>query len=500
MEETMPIQRTRGAARRWLAGAIRPTLTLAVVAVAAAFAAVALRSLPQAIDLLDYPLGLDYGEGVVLSQVRRLAEVGNLYPASDRTGPGFVGAMYPPLYYLLLLVTPDSPASIYTDGRLWSFAGYLATAVLAGLLVGWRRPAWPAGLMTAAAVLALPPAREWGGFAKPDLVALAFSTAGLALVTLSPQRALLAAPLFALGLLTKQSMVAAPAAAVLALALLHGRWRSAIALAGLTGLLVAVPLGVLELGPEDVTWHLLLAQSRGWVWERFDNIGLRFLEIYRPMLAVALTAIALAVWRRRPNLPALYLPLALLTLLASGAPGSSRNHALEAGLALALASGAALVEAAASGPRWRPLVTGSLVALLAWQAAIVWTLPERDFGRRPPLPSVTARHKGILNFLKSEADGPVLSEDIGLLVQAGLPVEYHDPSLMQKMADAGHWDEQPLVDAINDRRYTYILTEGDLVQSPERAGRWTAETVAAIRANYRVLFRDVLTIYEPRKD
>jgi 4-amino-4-deoxy-L-arabinose transferase-like glycosyltransferase len=471
------------------------------IAVALAFGLVAARQWPQLLDLLDYPYQIDYGEGVVVGQAARLEHGLELYPASDLDGPGFVGANYPPLYYLAVALAPELPTNVFQEARLLSFAGYLLTALLAGLLAG-RLARWrPAGLVAAAAVLALPPAREWGVFAKPDLPALAASTAGLLAVVLArPGRAPWAAPLFALALLTKQTAVAAPLAAGLWLLLTPGRRREALALGGLTAALVLGPLVLLELGPQAVFWHLVVANARGWVWDRFDDIGLTFLEIYRPLLPVAALVAPLA-WRQRRLAPlALYLPLALLTLLAAGLPGSSRNYALEAGVALSIAGAVGLGWLARQPRRWPALAALGCAALLGAQAVGLWQLPERSYGRRPPTAEATSRFGVMLNFLRTEADGPVLSENVGLLVQAGLPIEYYDPSLMYKLAIAGAWDQQPLLEQIAARHFAYILTEANLETSPERAGRWTPEMIAAIHQHYRVLYRDILVIYAPRDE
>jgi hypothetical protein len=182
-------------------------------------------------------------------------------------------------------------------------------------------------------------------------------------------------------------------------------------------------------------------------------------------------------------------------------PGSSRNYAIEAGLALAIAGGL-VVGALVRSPRpWAATLTVGCLALLGVQAVDLWRLPERAYGRRPPSAQVTHGYANVLAFLEVEGErGPVLAEDVGLLVQAGLPVAYHDPSLMAKLAAAGSWEQRPLLDEIEQRRFAFILTEVNLEEDPERAGRWTPEAVAAIRAHYRVLHRDILTIFAPRPD
>lgn len=483
-------------------------LVMLMVLIAVGFAGIVARDLAQSLRLLDYRYALDYGEGVVMSQVVRLEDGLSLYPATDRTGPGFVGANYPPVFYQLLALFPTDLLHLYTSGRWVSFISYLITALLAHVAVWRMTRLLPAGLVAAAIFLAMPPSREWSLFVKPDLLALALSTAGLALVTTAPRWTLLAAPIFALALLTKQTMIAAPIAVGLGLLLTPGRRRQAFLLAGLVAILVLIPLIQVELGPDEIVWHLLFANVRGWHWDRFDDLGIKFLEICLPLLA-GLAVCLIMVWRSRRAEPLIiYGPLTLLTLLESGAPGSSRNYALEAGLGLALSSGLSIgylmrLVDHQSQRRVARMATGlslALCGLLGLQAQHLWQLPEREFGRRWPTTQVTRGYDHVLNFLSSTDDGPVLSEDPGIVVQAARQLEYYDPSLMQKMADAGSWDQQPLLEAIEARHFSVILTLVDLERSPERAGRWTPEVVAAILANYRLLYRDALMIFVPRQD
>ncbi len=206
---------------------------------------------------LLYPYPLEYGEGSVLNEAGQLLAGGfnpaRLYPTND-TAP-WLATNYSPLYYylnaaLLTLVGPNS----FLEGRLLSV---LAVAWLVWLLY-WlcrgegmgRRVAFGAALTP----LATAPVYDWAVLAKPDILGLAFSLSGAAVAwhaRKQPARWQLwvgAGLLCLLGLLTKQSYVAAPLAIGLWLTL-RRQWRaSGIFLASLV-----LPGGLVVLGLQWAT-------------------------------------------------------------------------------------------------------------------------------------------------------------------------------------------------------------------------------------------------------
>jgi hypothetical protein len=95
--------------------------------------------------------------------------------------------------------------------------------------------------------------------------------------------------------------------------------------------------------------------------------------------------------------------------------------------------------------------------------------------------------------------GEVLADDVGLLYAAGRPLRYDDPSTMGPAASSGVWDQSGLLQEIAERRFSAILipvnVERDTV---DVTGRWTPEMLAAIRAHYRLAFRDTIFTYVPK--
>jgi hypothetical protein len=110
---------------------------------------------------------------------------------------------------------------------------------------------------------------RWMAYARVDLPAVALSLAGLALFAWQGRRTdaagaracVAAALLMALGLLTKQTMLAAPAACVLWL-LAGRRWRDAVRMAAWLALAVGIPTLLLIVATRGGYWRHTVAYNR----------------------------------------------------------------------------------------------------------------------------------------------------------------------------------------------------------------------------------------------
>ncbi|GIW08413.1 MAG: hypothetical protein KatS3mg060_3218 [Dehalococcoidia bacterium] len=184
-----------------------------------------------------------YGEGIVLSQALAVASGRPLYPPLGE--PPYAVTAYTPVYYLVVAALSIVTGPSLVPGRLLSLAAF---AVAASCIVLAVRPgagrAW--GLLAAFAFLAQPAATEWIGLHRVDSLALAFSLGGLLVGVRG--RILPAAALLALGVLTKQTYLAAPAA-MFAWLLLERRWRDAT----LLFIAFCVPLAAIVLALEAAT-------------------------------------------------------------------------------------------------------------------------------------------------------------------------------------------------------------------------------------------------------
>jgi hypothetical protein len=505
--------------------------------------------------LLGYPFPHDGLEGTLLYEARLLWAGEPLYQPLERLR--FVSAPYPPLHPLLLgLVDQFAGPHVFWSGRLLSLLAALGVGALIVIIVRRSGGGWLGGWLGAALFFGAPPVILWATRIKPDMLALLFTTLGLSFATLAatsvdrtkdqkpktkrsaqshgPWSFVLgpwsaAAVCFVLAFFTKQTAVAAPLASALALLLVDIRhWRAAgperhgsaggafigrlplrkrTLLFGLT--YAGLSLGawvLLDLATNDLFSAHVWGLHRGDWW---SAVLLRkfvaLLVVYLPAMLLAVACVIYALRRGRALVPACYVLVAPISLLGAGETGANHNHLLETILALALAAGCMAGTAvswlrAPGAPRGtragmlaRPLAW-SLLLVLAAQVAIAYRPPQWYGGELVP-PDTPAR---FIAFIQA-TPGEVLADDVGLLVAAGRPLRYDDPSTMGPAAASGVWDQGGLLDDIAARRFSAILLPIDLdTQTSDPSGRWTPEVLAAIRAHYRLAFRDTVYTYMPR--
>jgi hypothetical protein len=467
-------------------------LALAPLAVLAAFTAwLGARA-------LSHPYQLLYGEGFLLEFARRLWAGEPLYKPLDQFPLGTCN--YPPIPLLLARFTFPILGFGYAAGRIWAL---LAALLVAIVLFLWVRRATAQTLPAAAASLAwlgAPSVYQWAPQFRVDLPGLALSLAGLYVVWRIPRRGALAlaAPLFVLGLYCKQSFVAAPAAAIAALALSR-RFREAGILAGLVLLLGGIPFVALVLSSHGAFWTSMVTANvnlfePGRLAAQLGNL-LRTYPVLVLLASLALAWQLLGIASRavpppltldegrpaggwidlRQHLITLYLILAVATIALAGKAGSWENYFLEPLAALCLGSGLALASLRSSRAALRAVAP----LLLLLQAAAMWHTPAAASALlRSDAAANQALHPTI-----AAAPGLILSEDAGLLVQAGKPVPYYDFQLTQ-LALAGRWDQRWELEHLRGGAFDMVIFEYDSRLNVEQYGRYTRDFMSALDYGY----------------
>jgi hypothetical protein len=480
--------------------------------------------------LLAYPYPHDGLEGTLLHEARLLWAGEPLYQPLELHR--FVSAPYPPLHYAILgLVDRLGGPHIFWSGRLISLLAALAVATLIALLVRRAGVPWLAALPGVALFLSAPPVLLWATRIKPDLLALLWTSLGLFLAAcaidttaggrrqttdealLSPfvrRLSLQAAAIcFGLAFFTKQTAVAAPLATGLVLLVADIRAhlrsdRSAIGhlpvrrptiAFGLTYLALVLGgwllLDVLTAG--QFTAHVWgLHRSEWWSLALFRKF-VALLAPYWPAMLLGAALLIRAAHDVRTLVPVCYLLVAPISLLGAGETGANHNHLLETILALAIATGIAAGWAATLLAR-RPLMALTLCALLIAQLGLAYRPQQWCIGELAP----TDPPERYLVFMR-HTPGEILADDVGLLFAAGRPLRYDDPSTMGPAARSGVWDQRGLLQEIAERRFSAIMIPVNVErETVDASGRWTPEMLAAIRAHYRLAFRDTIYTYVPK--
>jgi len=406
----------------------------------------------------------DYGEGCVLAMVQLLAERGT-YFTSLRDYP-FVHGNYPPVFILLNLPLYLAFGPTLLAPRLLSLLATLGIVVtLARLLqrqTGGRLYSWAVAL----AFLAPWFVQTWAPLGRVDMLACLLSLAGLHVFAKAEgsQQRWLAYALFWLAFFTKQNALLAPLAVVLGLfADPRGRGRAprvllefALPLLGLFGLLCLLTGGQAYL-------HLVpYTAAADYEWDRMARAYRDFLVLIGPFLALILAALAAEPGRalRGPTAPyAFYWILNLLALPTLAKAGAAQNYLIEPYLATLILAALLLYR----------LLEAPALPVSAWPAfllvaAAVATFADIERGRAR-LPPQDDRELAELSAIVKATNGPILSEDLSVLVLNRKPVLV-EPFGMWLISKRGLVDPAPVVTDCEARRFALVIFDFRLREIP----------------------------------
>ena len=436
----------------------------------------------HAADALSDPFGRDYGEGVVWQQLVRIM-AGTGY-APLREFPAFV-FNYPPVYHL---VTAGTASLFGLDqliaGRLVSLVSTFVAAALAGVVTATavgrdedRRVRFLAGAFTALSFVTLPLWLTSALLMQIDMLALAFTMAGLVLVVRAVQRpglAVGAGMLFTIALYTRQTSLPAPAAAFLIL--LVARPRAAWLLLGSAVVSSVIALGVIQAtqGPAFLT-NIIFYNLNRIAWDHATKTALVLLANIVPF---ALAGIGFAVvwrqvdpshwrtWRDRmtrdPGLAACAIVLLMVVIKTLMLPmilksGANDNYLIDWFAGLAILIGIAVVPVIRAATAQSATPNGLMLLLIGLGLPIQMLDPPVL-----PAPGATenrAEMQVLVDGVRASAK-PVVSDDMVLLHRAGQAVIW-EPAMIAELGSAGVYDQARLAAHVRRGDFAFFVTHGD---------------------------------------
>lgn len=518
--------------KRWQAQL--PVAPLLLLAVGASW------GLGLAVTHIFYPYSVDFGEGLTLTGALRLAEggIGGGYAYSSYYNAPILD--YPPLYPLLVAGLHKLGLPLLIAGRGLTLAACLACGGLLALLVRREGAAGWLQLCCVVAPLGGYPFTTWAGVGRIDSLGLALSLSGFYLATThaaersaelqtrNPQSAIrdlqasIAALCFALAIFTKQSMVAAPAAVVLAGLTLPGLRRRALGLAGLTAGLLAAMLAAMQAATGGEYINVITAERNAiFSFKRTLTNYATFATLFVPLILLA----AVGWWSLRGTnksslyTPAgglraifLYWPLAWLLAGLIGKPGSADYYLMELLIAtlllavigyLRLERMGGLPAAPTNGlptdfnadmsankrriRRW--LVAIFTLALLVQAGGLIGVaavepgIQLRGMEREPVARQVVAA-------LRAAGKAEVFCDVPGLLLVAGRADQVYDRYVLRQLSGARLRDDSAEVADFRRGRWAVVVLSfdpfADVPGGDWDEGSWPPGTLAAIRNGYRL--------------
>jgi hypothetical protein len=419
----------------------------------------------QTSSVLTSPWSRDYGEGCTLAMAQLLAAHRSYFP--DLADYPFLVANYPPVFVSLVALGQRTLGPSLFFPRLLALLASLG--LLAVLFATLRRLLGTVAPALAFTLLFVMPwfVTTWAALARVDTTAILLSLAGLMVVLRrgTGRSAWAALPLFWLAFFTKQNAVLAPAAVLLHLALERDRrfHRALLAYALPLGAL----FGLLVLATRGEAWrHLVLyTAAASYEWGRLGENYVQLAVIAGPLLLLIAAGLAGAPAAFRSGtgrILLLYFGLNLAGFATIAKAGAAQNYFLEPWLATLLLGAWALRSLGERAPGLRPVWP----ALLAAAAAVAnYAYPSLDRLPQALRHPENAEEFVTLTRLVHETPGPVLSENLSLLVLDRRPVLL-EPFGVQLITERGLFRPDRLVQDCEAGRFPLVVAEHRMWEIP----------------------------------
>lgn len=488
------------------------------------------------------PLQLDYGESAVLWQASQVFDLKSAFHPLQQLP--YIPFNYTPFYHVVvnLLARHAAPGHFFNDelsaARFVSMlAAFWTLGIIAWMVFrasrGYASPGFRALTAVVVCCFALQvPSMRWIPLARVDMLGIALQFTALCLLILGARGGrrlwieIAAVVLLLLGVYTKQSLLAIPAAAFLLVGIT--RPRRALALASgfaFAGLAVFALFAWATDGGTVKHW-VLYNVNRFSFGHAVDMEGFASKNL-GPLIAAGLAAAWLSIprwsrlrrglWprpaqalqpspaaRQRPARPSatlspfrsagvgfgLVAAIGFLLSLSSGKPGSNINYFLDWQIALCPLAGLFMVLVRrhwnSAGPAMgllRPLVlfagfsAAVLLATDSWTQADIflgWTADRRaDLAARSEL-------DGRLQMMVGGIRGPVVSDNMMILLRAGKPILL-EPGTIKLLTESGVFDESDLLARTREGYFSaFVLRNGTELE------RFTP-----------TMLREIITYYRP---
>lgn len=461
---------------------LRVGFWVALASAAGLFGVVAIRT-------MLYPHEVAVSEGAVGLAVRSILEGVAPYDESRWLAPPFVIVHYTPLYYWVTALAVRGLGTEFMAGRLVSTLATLGVAVVAGRIAHRKTRSISMGIAAAGLWLSFYQVTFWGTIQRVDALAILFESLGLLTFTRARQRDRVgygAVPWFVAAWATKQVMIVGLLACIVALAAEdRGRLARAarLAIAGGTSILGVLAALVVWSGGGFWTaaWDGTVSGHADPPWVIFLNAELFFGSPWNMVMLILASAAAWLIPGDR--LLGIYLALGMVTAVAFDA---NLPRFFPPMLAMAV-----LVPMLLEAVRAQPAVRAALLAALVLTFGAHQLYEMRSLVRE----RILTLHDGNerLEFAEAvrrhtSAGGPVLAQDVGMLLSAHRPVAMADPLVFSILAGNGAWRPDILVEGIRERRYEAVVLNRPLeaLEETEWTTLWIYPAREVLADNYRL--------------
>jgi hypothetical protein len=447
---------------------------------------------------LVFPNDLDNEEGFILNQVHQLRTGHTIYPTLADY-PYTVGN-YPPVFQLMCVPFNWVFGDTHFFGRFISILSTLLLGGLIFLIVKRFSEDWFAGAVAGLFPFAVHYVYLWAPYDRVDMLALFFTVLGLYLLLRNPQRITYPIVFFLLALFTKQTMIAAPAAALIYL------WGKDKKDAGLFLVITAIAFFAIFFALNFLTHgqfykHLVVYNVNPFHWSDVRNFFFNLFRFYWIFLGFIFVSLFITVTDSEKRLFLFYFLFAVLVSLSCGKEGSAVNYLIELIVAGSILMGMSLAVLNKNILYARIFIPIILLIQLYLIIHVVY-MPQYWYGTPQYRTTPSARNFDLVESVERiirETPGDVLSDDASLLVRTGKPVLFQ-PFIMSTLARQGKWNQSKFINDIRQKRFSLLVLYFPLrPETPDMEERYTPEMINALMENYEpVDYRHPYWIHRPK--
>jgi hypothetical protein len=413
---------------------------------------------------------IDYSEGFNMWNAKTFG-AGNV-EWDALVGPPFKAYFYTPIWYMVMGQLINVFGDSLIVGRIFNIITMLACMSIVFLIVNHLTKSKIIALISAFFPLMTNVMVSWSMFIRVDLTAIFFELAGIYMVIRfkNSHWLYLSIPLFILAIFTKQSILAGAGAACLYLFLED--WRSSISyiIAFIIGIVACLALAFNLTNGEFLNQIFFYQQSP---WNSLNNV---LFEIYRVIILIVPIAMLGLTYtiKNLKSVVAIYVIVAvLLNTFTLFHTGGNTNYFFETIFALSLASGILLKQ-----------VIDKKIEIYIWM--FIFSI----YGIVTMTPNISFENENYIKrydqakALIQDAAYPILTENAQLVLDAGKE-PYYEPFVYNNMASLKYFDEQIVVNDLEENRIEYVITEFKLPYT--KSQRFNDTVQKTILDNYHLI-------------
>jgi len=436
------------------------------------------------VKIFRCPYPAEYGEGVVYNLCYRMSEGKRIYDPVDRMP--YIHTPYTPLYFFvassLMRLTAASPLTCRLVSLLCAF-GIVAVAFLL-IFEGTR--SMTGALFFSLFLYSSPYFFEWSPLLRVDSMGIFFSLTGLLLATYirrSETFLYLSLLFFLCGVMTKQSLFAAPISVAIYLFLVDRR-KAFKFLFLLAGCVASLYLLLQFVTGGNFYFHAIRSNIIPYdLSSAISALGMTITAYYGIMSLAAISFVS-AWMKGKVTHIHIYLILSFIAALSIGKAGGANNHLLEFVIAGAINAGFSFkyfLERSSKSRREVILIPivlllAQVISLYFIDTSITNKMSKGSLGSKkkpvawspynqskvPEYDRLDVKqYQEISRYIKGIA-GPILCENVGLLTVNGKEV-YFQPFQFKHLAEIGLFDEGRILSMIEKGEFSLIiLTKGSI--------------------------------------